>query len=146
MSNLVACILRPQLREMRERGERWNSIYAALEERLNRIQGITVPEREPNEEFVASSIQFHVSGLSAEQIQGLADRCTARGVAIKWFGRDEPMGYTSQYHHWEYLTPQELPDTRHMLSTTCDMRIPLALTASECDAIAGILSEEMAAA
>ena len=145
MSNLVACILRPQLREMQQRGERWNRIYSALEERLNRIEGISVPAREADEEFVASSIQFHVSGLSADQIQGLADRCTARGVAIKWFGRDEPMGYTSQYHHWEYLEPQDLPGTRGMLSTTCDMRIPLALSEAQCDAIASIIAEEMAA-
>jgi dTDP-4-amino-4,6-dideoxygalactose transaminase len=146
MSNLVACILRPQLRQMTERGERWNRIYAALEERLNRIGGITVPPREPDEEFVASSIQFHVKGLTGEQIQGLADRCTARGVAVKWFGRDEPMGYTSQYHHWQYLQKQDLPETRRMLSTTCDMRIPLALTDVDCDVIARIISGEMAAA
>ena len=143
MSNLVACILRPQLREMTQRGQRWNRIYAALEARLNAIVGVSVPVREPDEEFVASSIQFHVEGLTADQIQALADRCTARGVAIKWFGRDEPMGYTSQYHHWEYLKPQDLPGTREMLFTTCDMRIPLALGDEDCDVIARIIAEEI---
>ncbi|NIV40755.1 MAG: aminotransferase, partial [Anaerolineae bacterium] len=69
----------------------------------------------------------------SDQLQELADRCTARGVAIKWFGRDEPMGYTSQYHHWEYLEAQSLPDTTRVLSTTCDMRIPLSLTEAHCD-------------
>ena len=144
MSNLVACIPRPELREMQQRGETWNRIYAALESRLNAIEGISVPPRESAEAFVASSVQLHVAGLTADQIQGLADRCTDRGVAIKWFGRDEPMGYTSQYHHWEYLQPQDLPGTRKMLSTTCDMRIPLALTDADCDAIAAIIAEELA--
>ena len=144
MSNLVACILRPQLEQMRERGEKWNYLYAALEKRLNRIEGIQVPAREPSEQFVASSIQFHVNGLDPRQLEAFVDRCTERGVAIKWFGRDHAMGYTSQYHHWEYLRPQDLPGTRTMLSTTCDMRIPLALTDHHCDVIAEIISQELA--
>ena len=143
MSNLVACILRPQLRQMQERGEKWNQIYHALESRLNAIDSVEVPGRDAAEQFVASSIQFHVSGLNNEQIQQLADRCTDRGVAIKWFGRDEPMGYTSQYHHWQYLKPQQLPDTVEVLKTTCDMRIPLSLSDDDCDAIAAIIQEEI---
>ena len=143
MSNLVACILRPQLEQMKQRGEQWNQIYSALESRLNKIEGISVPARESRERFVASSIQFHVHGLDHAQLGEFVDRCTSRGVAIKWFGRETAMGYTSQYHHWEYLHPQELPDTRKMLATTCDMRIPLALTEHHCDVIAEIISQEL---
>ncbi|MGI9315903.1 MAG: DegT/DnrJ/EryC1/StrS family aminotransferase [bacterium] len=143
MSNLVACILRPQLEQMTERGKMWNHLYSALETRLNKIEGISVPPREPKEQFVASSIQFHVSGLDQHQLGEFVNRCTARGVAIKWFGRDQAMGYTSQYHHWQYLRPQDLPGTRKMLATTCDMRIPLALTEQHCDVIAEIVSLEL---
>ncbi|MGB5706360.1 MAG: aminotransferase class I/II-fold pyridoxal phosphate-dependent enzyme [Arenicellales bacterium] len=145
MSNLVACILRPQLKQMTKRGEQWNYLYAELEKRLNQIDGINVPAREPLEQFVASSIQFHVNGLESSQTQQLVDRCTARGVAIKWFGRDQAMGYTSQYHHWQYLNQQDLPDTRNILSTTCDMRIPLSLSEHHCDVIAEIIGQELAA-
>ena len=144
MSNLVACILRVQLKQMQERGETWNRIYGWLEDRLNSIERIEVPSREPDESFVASSIQFHVNGLSHEQLEQLSDRCTARGVAIKWFGRGEPMGYTSQYHHWQYLESQNLPRTDSVLQTTCDMRIPLSLTETQCDTIATIISQELA--
>jgi dTDP-4-amino-4,6-dideoxygalactose transaminase len=143
MSNLVACILRPQLKEMEARGQRWNEIYRWLENRLNQIDGIEVPFRHSSEEFVASSIQFHVSGLNTEQLQTLSDHCTERGVAIKWFGRNEPLGYTSQYHHWQYLEPQDLPETRDILATTCDMRIPLSLTEAHCNTIAAIISDEL---
>lgn len=143
MSNLVACILRVQLKQMQERGETWNRLYSFLEDRLNGIQGIEVPAREPDESFVASSIQFHVSGLSSDQFEKLADRCTARGVAIKWFGRDDPMGYTSQYHHWQYLDAQNLPKTDAVLQTTCDMRIPLSLTETQCNTIATIIHQEL---
>jgi sulfopropanediol 3-dehydrogenase len=143
MSNLVACILRPQLREIAERGERWNTLYAALEKRLNGIENITVPPRLPEEEFVASSIQFHFNGLDPTQLEAVADRCTARGVAFKWFGRDVAMGYTSQARHWRYLEPQQVPDTAEVLKTTCDMRIPPALTEEDCETIAVILREEL---
>ncbi len=143
MSNLVACILRPQLREITARGERWNTLYAALERRLNRIDNVRVPPRKEGEQFVASSIQFHITGLDTRQLQVLADRCTARGVAIKWFGRNNPMGYTSQARHWQYLESQPVPDTAGVLRTTFDMRIPLALTKEDCDTIAVILREEL---
>jgi dTDP-4-amino-4,6-dideoxygalactose transaminase len=139
MSNLVACILRPQLQEMGERGHQWNRIYRCLESELNAIEGIEVPKRETEEQFVASSIQFHVHGLDQQQLMQFSDLCTARGVAIKWFGRNEPMGYTSQYHHWQYLKSQDLPDTREILSTTCDMRIPLSLSESHCVTIAAVI-------
>ena len=128
---------------MTARGEKWNQIYAWLEKKLNAIEKITVPPRAREEEYVASSIQFHVNGLSESQLETLADKCTERGVAIKWFGRSEPLGYTSQYHHWQYLKPQSLEDTAEILATTCDMRIPLSLTAQQCDTIAAILEQEL---
>jgi dTDP-4-amino-4,6-dideoxygalactose transaminase len=143
MSNLVACVLRPQLREMDARAVIWNTLYVSLTQKFNSIEGITVPSREPEEQFVASSIQFHVTGLDAQQLQVFSDQCTSRGVAIKWFGREEPAGYTSQYNHWEYLEMQHLPITTGILTTTCDMRIPLTLTEDHCCTIADIMSEEM---
>ena len=143
MSNLVACILRPQLTSMTKRGERWNEAYQALETRLNEMNAISVQPREPLEHYVASSIQFNVSGLDREALEKWVEACTLRGVAIKWFGRSEPMGYTSLYQHWAYLTPQTLPQTEDILDTTCDMRIPLSLNLEDCDLIAHIMSEEL---
>jgi hypothetical protein len=70
--------------------------------------------------------------LISEQIQVFVDSCTSRGVAIKWFGRDDPIGYTSQYNHWS------------ILATTCDMRIPLSLNDDHCETIADIMTDEMA--
>jgi dTDP-4-amino-4,6-dideoxygalactose transaminase len=143
MSNLVACILRPQLREMSDRGARWNKIYGWLEQLLNAIEGIEVPPRDAKEAYVASSIQFHIGGVNRNEMMSLVDRCTERGVAIKWFGRNEPRGYTSQYHDWQYLDPQNLPDTTTILATTCDMRIPMSLTREHCIKIAAIIAQEL---
>ena len=143
MSNLAACLLRPQLKELQARGEVWNKRYRWLENRLNSIEGIEVPGRDPREEFVASSIQFHVLGLETEKFQQFVDLCTNRGLAIKWFGRDEPLGYTSQYPNWEYIKPQQLAGTTMMLSNTCDMRIPLSLTEKHCSITAAIIQDEL---
>ncbi|MEM7194694.1 MAG: DegT/DnrJ/EryC1/StrS aminotransferase family protein [Pseudomonadota bacterium] len=143
MSNLVAAILRPQLQQMSERGELWNRHYAELETLLNNLEGVCVPPRDARESFVASSIQFHVADLNYDQLQDFADSSTSRGVAIKWFGREEPIGYTSLYQHWAYLQSQSLPETERVLRTTCDMRIPLSLTSEDCTRIANILSQEL---
>jgi dTDP-4-amino-4,6-dideoxygalactose transaminase len=143
MSNLVACLLRPQFREMQQRGETWNRNYRWLEARLNTIDGVSVQEWVANEAFVASSIQFDLAGLNKGQIEQISEQCTARDAAIKWFGRAEPVGYTSLYQHWEYLTPQDLPQTNAILQTTCDMRIPLSLTESDCDTIAQIIKFQL---
>lgn len=142
MSNLPACLLRHQLPEMPQRGRQWNERYRWLEARLNEIPQVDVPARDPREEFVASSIQFHLE-LSPEKIDLFSKRCAGRGVAIKWFGRQEPSGYTSQYFHWEYFGSPSLSDTVETLSTTCDMRIPLSLTEDHCDIIARIISDEI---
>ncbi len=73
MSDLVACLLRPQLREMRQRGEQWNRNYTWLEQRLNEIDDVAVPVREVDEAYVASSIQFDIASLDVEKIEQLVD-------------------------------------------------------------------------
>jgi len=142
MSNLTACLLRDQLARIPERTGIWNERYRWLESRLNQVPDIVVPVRDPREEFVGSSIQFHLN-LPPEKIDRIVDGCSKRKVAIKWFGRKHPVGYTSQYFHWGYMEPSSLDDTLQTLSTTCDMRIPLALTEKHADTIAEIISEEI---
>ncbi|MYB35269.1 MAG: aminotransferase class I/II-fold pyridoxal phosphate-dependent enzyme, partial [Gammaproteobacteria bacterium] len=104
MSNLSACLLRDQLNQIPERARIWNERYRWLESRLNQVPDIVVPPRDPREEFVGSSIQFHLN-LPPENIDRIVVRCGKRNVAIKWFGRKHPVGYTSQYFHWGYMDP-----------------------------------------
>ena len=77
----------------------------------------------------------------------MIDTCAGRGIGIKWFGRREPVGFTSSFADWQYVRElPSLPRTRAMLDRLCDMRIPLSLTHEDCEAIAGILSDAVAAA
>ena len=102
------------------------------------IDGVTVPERDPREAFIASSIQCSLTGLSTHQIEQAIDYCAARNVGIKWFGRRRPEGFTATFEHWRYVQPPKLDRTRAMLDGLCDMRIPLSLTEEDCRLIADV--------
>ncbi len=71
--------------------------------------------------------------------------CSKRGVDVKWFGNDEPVAFTSRFDSWQYLeNRQELPNTRKVLSTTCDIRVPLTFSPGDCSDIVEIVGEEVA--
>ena len=111
------------------------------------VPHLRLPVRPPQEQFVASSIQFGLVGLSPVGRQAFVAGCAERGVHVKWFGAEEPVGFTSVWQHWRYLGPlQPLPQTERVLSGLCDMRLPLALTQADCGAIAQVMAESMAAA
>lgn len=125
MSALTAALVRPQLELLTRRSEVWNTRYAELAANLRSIEGIRVPERDQREEFVASSIQFNVDH---PDIGAFVDRAAAAGVPLKWFGADNPKGFTSRFDHWRYAPDQPAPQASEILATLIDMRIPLTMT------------------
>lgn len=146
MDNLRAAILRPQLRTLDEKCRRWNVFYRALEDGLRRVPGITLPVRSLDEDYVGSSIQFSLNGLSEENVQRFLRSCAERGVEIKWFGAEEPKGFTSRYDSWRYLAPQQdLPETRRVLAHLCDMRVPLTFDEQDCRQIVKVIGSVLVA-
>jgi len=145
MDNLRAAILRPQLAELDGKCRRWNALYAELEAGLRRLPGVRLPHRPPEEYYVGSSIQFSLPELSEAQVAAFVRACAKRGVDIKWFGAAEPQGFTSRFDSWRYLGPQaDLPATRRVLATLCDMRIPLTFDAGDCRQIAAVIAAALA--
>ncbi|MDH3473982.1 MAG: aminotransferase class I/II-fold pyridoxal phosphate-dependent enzyme [Rhodospirillales bacterium] len=144
MSNLVGALLRPQLATLEERIARWRRIHGRLAAHFAEIAHITVPPRPAKEAFVPSSIQFSVTGLSAEEIRAFLEDCERHGVHIKWFGTPEPVGFTSTPAHWRYLpvTP-DLPASDAVFRGLCDIRLPPSLTDEDCDALAAVLRQSM---
>ena len=139
MSNHAAAMLRPQLSDMPRRAANWNDLYAHLERELAGLAGLVVPPRDPREQFVASSLQFTLT-MSEPRIKAFLAACDARGLHIKWFGRDEPQGFTSNYTLWQYMRePQQLPNSLNLMAGLCDMRISLQLTANDCILIGKIV-------
>lgn len=144
MPEVTASIARPQITLLDERARLWNERYAQLADLLSANEYIDIPSRDSREEFVASSIQFSLSGLDTAGIEQFVDLCARRGVGIKWFGRSTPQGFTSTWQDWRYVDDvQALPETRRMLDTLCDMRIPLTLTPDECQLIATIIDDAL---
>ena len=143
MSALAAAVARPQLDLLPERAVLWNDRYARLASGLSADERIVVPERDEREGFVASSIQFSAPGLSADETQGWLARAADRGVVVKWFGNDEPIGFTSRFDHWRYCAEQSLAATHRILAGLCDMRIPLSMTHDQADGIVDILLDSL---
>lgn len=142
MDNLRASILRPQLKTLDDNIERWNARYRLMEERLSKIDGITMPNRPNEERYVASSIQFLTPHWSDEKCRAFVAACLARGVELKWFGDKNPVGFTSRFDSWHYTPKQKLDRTMAILSRVFDMRIPLIFTEDDCLVIAEIIVEE----
>ena len=141
MNELTAAIARSQIGLLEERGEQWNARYATLAVLLGTLDHVRVPQRDPREHYIASSIQFSLVGLSATQIAAVIDNCRDRGVDIKWFGRPQPQGFTATFEHWRYFDPlPHLSETHRILQGLCDMRIPLSLTEDDCHLIADIVA------
>ena len=147
MSNLVAAIVRPQLRLLDERARIWNDRHDRIAVRLGQIARIGLPVRPQAEAYVQSSIQFSVHGLDETAFRAFMEGCRSRRVFLKWFGNREAAGYTSLPGQWHFLKSAHTPpQTNTILGRLCDIRIPLSLSVADCDAIATIIAEELKAA
>lgn len=142
MDNVRAALVRGQLPLLDENIRRWNARYSILAQGLSQIPGIDLPERQQHEEFVGSSIQFQARGIGHQKIPTFIEHCAQRGIDIKWFGAEVPHGFTSRFDSWRYLKDiPELPRTREVLSTTCDMRVPLTFSEQDCADLTEMIDE-----
>jgi dTDP-4-amino-4,6-dideoxygalactose transaminase len=146
MSNLAAAVARPQLGAvLADRCRRWNERYAWMAAALQDTPHVRLPHRAADEQFVASSIQFSLIELTRAQIRQFIANCAEHGVHVKWFGADEPVGFTSVWTHWRYFgEPQTLPNAERVLGGLCDMRLPLTLSRADCEAIAAVVRAAVA--
>ena len=142
MDHLRAAILRPQLADLPRQVARWAERYQTLEAGLAQTPGLHVAPRPGAETYVGSSFQFTLPGASANHIRDFVARCAARGVELKWFGADAPVGFTSRHSHWGYVSPQQLPNTDRILSGLLDMRVPLTFSVEDCALIVRIIDAE----
>ncbi len=144
MDNLRAAILLPQLEILDKQCARWNELYQRAEKGINAISGFACPVRPEKEYYVGSSIQFNIPNASYDQFKEFLAKAAERGVGIKWFGNSIPVGYTSSYDSWRYypeLESLDLPKTRKVLATMCDIRLPLTFNLDDVDTIVAIIKE-----
>jgi len=141
MSALAAALVHPQLELLPERAAIWRRLYHRVAHGLRDHPGLHLPARLDG--FVPSSIQFTVLDRSNDDMQRWLGRCADHGLHIKWFGADEPVGFTSRFDHWRYADEQSLAATLATLRGLCDIRLPLSLTDADCDTIAAIVTQTL---
>ncbi len=65
---------------------------------------------------------------------------------LKWFGEEEPVGFTSRHDHWRYLEEHwSTPNADQILKGLCDLRLPLSLSEANCRTVAAVIKESMEA-
>lgn len=144
MDNLRAAILRPQLADLKTQCARWNALYEVIDQGLQGVPGLTRVARPAREGFVASSYQFLLLDWPETAIEEVLAGSAARGVELKWFGRAEPMGFTSRYDTWRYASSAPMPASDRILAGIVDMRLPLTFDREDCALIARIIGQEVA--
>ncbi len=139
LSNLSAAIIRPQLAEVprRVRDGRANHDYVAG--LLNRSPWLQVPEKLGPEDRAPDSIQFNLEGMDNDQILAFQAAANARGIKVQVFGQSSDNARA--FWNWQFIEDlPELPRTRAMLMSACDVRLPPRLKRDELDVIAGALT------
>ena len=140
MSNLSAAVIRPQLPLIAQRVRDGRRNHDFVAERISRSAWIHVPDALPKEERAPDSLQFNLVGMSLDEMRDFAGAAEAAGVKVQVFGLSTDNARA--FWNWEFLPePQELPQTRAMLTRACDTRLPARLTLDHCAAIADVLIE-----
>lgn len=141
MTNVAAALIRAQLPKLAGWRSKWNESYRLLESGLKGIAAIRIVERDADELYVGSSIQFCVRA-PADGIERFIALAGEQGVFLKWFGAARAYGFTSRFDQWRYLeTPKDLPTAEGVLAGLIDMRIPLTLTPEDCRTILEVIAE-----
>jgi dTDP-4-amino-4,6-dideoxygalactose transaminase len=138
LSNLSAAIIRPQLPELARRVRDGRRNHDHVADLLNASPWLTVPQSLAPEERAPDSIQFNLTGMSEDQISAFSAAAAARGVKVQIFGRSTDNARA--FWNWQFLGRDwDLPQTRAMLMTACDVRLPARLTLEDCSIVAGEL-------
>ena len=140
LTALQAAILRPQLPDLPRRLGLWRHIHDRIAALLAPHRDISMPQKHPLCELTPTSLQFRFTDPDPTRIGAALARMAERGVGLKWFGADSPVGFTSRSVHWQYLPENKEPvRSAHILAGLCDLRLPITLSDADCDLIAGII-------
>ena len=144
LNNLSAALVRPQLAELPRRvadGLRNHDYVAA---RLNASAYINVPAPLGPETRAPDSIQFNTVGLDDDAIRAFAAASAAAGVKVQVFGQSADNARA--FWNWKFIKDlPELPQTRKMLMSACDVRLPVHLKIDDLDAVVDVLLGAIAA-
>lgn len=148
MSNLAAAVIRPQVKTLEERIEKYNRRYNMVVDRLeNSSVGkyLYVPQLTPGvTRMVHDSIQFNLDkSFTADMIQEFLDECGQHGLLVELFGHKTN---ARNFVNWGFAPADEpLPQTAEMLTHACDCRMPLMWEDDDFEDMADVIIESLEA-
>ncbi len=138
LSNLSAVVIRAQLPELARRCSDGLRNHDYLAQILNTSPYVDVPDPLPAETRAPDSIQFNLVGMDPHQISAFSKTAADAGVKVQVFGASADNARA--FWNWKFIPNlPELPQTRKMLMSACDVRLPVRLTTPELDAIADVI-------
>ena len=138
INNLSAVLINAQLPELNRRIEKGRRNHDFTAEHLNTSPWISVPEKLTPEERAPDSIQFNLINLDTDEIDLFEKITSQSGLNVQIFGRTKDNARA--FWNWQFLPESfELPKTRKMLMSACDVRLPSRLTLDECKAISDVI-------
>mmetsp|Transcript_362 Transcript_362/g.509 ORF Transcript_362/g.509 Transcript_362/m.509 type:complete len:430 (+) Transcript_362:90-1379(+) len=146
MSALAAAVIRPQLKTLDERIEKYNARYNKLTKQVEERAGqyLSIPQNTPGMSPVHDSLQFNLShDITDEQVQMFLDECASHGLPVELFGHKSN---ARNFVNWGFAPAEDpLPMTGKMLSRACDVRMPLMWDDKDFDDMADVLVESLLA-
>jgi len=148
MSNLAAAVIRPQIKTLDERTEKYNKRYHDLVEKLegsSMAKYMSIPKLTPEvTRMVHDSIQINLSkDLSEGQINAFLKECSAHGLPVELFGHKSN---ARNFVNWEFAPAEDpLPMTAEMLKRAVDCRMPLMWDDSDFEDLANVIIESLEA-
>lgn len=145
MSALAAAIIKPQIKTLDERSEKYNKRYetlvSAVTARMGDYVGVS-PITPGCTRPVHDSLQFNLSqDLTDDQVQLFLDQCAEHGLPVELFGHKSN---ARNFINWDFAPATEpLPMTAKMLSRACDVRMPLMWDDEDFDDMANVICESL---
>jgi len=137
MSDLAAACVRPQIRTLEARVEKYNERYAAICKLLEGCPHLDIPAINPRVRPVCDSLQFNLQGMTQEQVSAFLASCKRRGMPVGLFGSKEN---ARNYVNWQYAPAEgPLPFTEKLIAAAIDVRLPAEFEDDDFPKMAAVL-------
>lgn len=137
MNEMTAAILRPQIPRLPEIAVIHKQNYKLLEKILSTSDHIEIPTHGPNVKLFCDTLQFHLLGLSQEEILRFIELAKMEGIPIQVFGLN---GNVRDFRSWGYLEEEvELPLTESWIISACDLPLGPHLTQNDITMIGEVI-------
>jgi dTDP-4-amino-4,6-dideoxygalactose transaminase len=137
MNEMTAAILRPQIPRLPEIAVVHKQNYKLLAKILSTSDHIEIPSHGANVKLFCDTLQFHLLGLSREEILRFIDVAKMEGIPIQVFGLN---GNVRDFRSWGYLEDEmELPLTESWITSACDLPLGSHLTQDDITVIGDVI-------